>query len=70
MQVDEIRALLGKAIDEAGSARKLARKIGVSTTFISLIVNGKKEPSGKVLAFLGVRKVTRSWYERDGGPEA
>ena len=44
-----------------GSQRALARKIGVSASFLNDILLGKREPAGKVVEFLGLRR--RVTYE-------
>lgn len=42
-----------------GSQRALAKKIGCSATFLNDILLGKREPSGVVLTYIGLkRKVT------------
>lgn len=39
-----------------GGQRALARKIGCSPTFLNDILLGKREPAGKVIAHLGLRR--------------
>ena len=44
-------------------AEALAKRIGVSPTFLCDILNGRREPSGKPVAFLGLTREVR--YVRD-----
>lgn len=60
---DEIREKLQQKADELGSQTALAAACGVTKQFLSQIICGKAEPSGRPLAFLGLRRVVR--YEPD-----
>lgn len=55
---DQVREELVAAIAAAGSQAALAKAIGVSGAFISVIARGEKPPCGKVLDFLGIERVT------------
>ncbi len=51
----ELRAVL------AGSLRKAARELGVSTNYLSLILAGRRNPGDALLGRLGLRRrVTRT----------
>lgn len=56
---DEVRALLREKALEFGTQASLAAACGVSDQFLSDIVLGKREPSGKPLEFLGLRRAVR-----------
>ena len=53
---DEVRTLLRSKAIEAGSQRKLAKQMGCSAAFITDVLKGKREPTGPVLAYLGLRR--------------
>lgn len=38
------------------SQAELARRIGVSRSFLCEVVNGKRRPTGKILTYLGVKE--------------
>lgn len=59
-------ALLRRAVTSAGSQRKWALAHGVSVQYVCDVLAGRREPGGKVLAALGVRRVVS--YSRDRGP--
>lgn len=46
------------------TARDFAKTIGVSASYISAVMTGKKPPSEAVLQALGYRRVVRVEYER------
>lgn len=50
---------LEKAIAEAGSIRKLAKKIGFSATYISMVQRKEEKPSDGFLAVFGFIKVCK-----------
>ena len=52
----EVRRMLKQACVEFGSQKAFAAHIGVSAVFVSEILLGNKEPCGKVLGYLGLRK--------------
>lgn len=56
---DEVRQKLRQAACDAGSQKALAERIGVSSAFLSDIILAKREPSGAVLSFLGLRRAVR-----------
>ena len=54
MSEDEFAALLRSSIQ--GTQRDYARRLGVSNTYISLVMHGKKKPGRKLLAAFGLRR--------------
>lgn len=56
---NQVRDLLRARIEAQADAtqKALATKIGVSTSFLCDILNGNREPQGKVLDFLGLDRV-------------
>ena len=52
----QVRAELREKAEYEGSQRKLAKLIGVSAAFLNDILLGKREPSGKPVAFLGLER--------------
>ena len=55
----EVRKMVRKACKEFGSLRAFAAHLGVSAAFVSDIARGNREPSGKVLQYLGLAKDVR-----------
>jgi hypothetical protein len=51
-----VRAMLREEAKYEGSQRALAKLIGCSATFLSDILCGKREPAGKVIAWLGLER--------------
>jgi hypothetical protein len=66
----DIRALLLRKIASAGPwcQKAVALDIGISESFLSEVVYGRKPPTGKVLAYLGYEAVPM--YRRAPLPEA
>lgn len=58
---EQVRDMLWRVIkSQPGrplTQKELASKIGVSLPFLNDILRGNREPSGKVLTFLGLEKV-------------
>jgi hypothetical protein len=54
---DDLIALLSLRCVAAGSMSAWARQKGVSTTYVSEVLRGKKEPGGKLLKAIGYRRV-------------
>ncbi len=59
MTADKYRAELRKMVSACGTQAALAKKIGVSRSFLNDVLLGKREPSGKVLSWLGFVRVVR-----------
>ena len=57
MTADQVRAALERQVERYGSQKALAAVIGVTPAFVCDIINGRREPSGKPVAFLGLRRV-------------
>ncbi|MFC0410993.1 hypothetical protein [Roseomonas elaeocarpi] len=48
---------IGKAVEAAGSQRAYADSLGVSSSFVSQVLNGKKPPTDAMLTSIGVKRV-------------
>jgi hypothetical protein len=57
MKADEMRALLGKACDKAGSQSAFARKVGMSVAHANAVLHGKP-PGPVILEALGLEQIT------------
>ena len=57
MTADEVRALLREACRKAGSQSAWAEEHDMSTTLVSDVIRGRREPGDKVLAALGLERV-------------
>lgn len=56
MNAEQVRTRLLAAAQRYGSQKALAEAIGVSAPFICDIINGRREPSGKPVIFLGLER--------------
>ena len=54
---DEILQRIADAAIEAGSQRELAARLGVSPTYLSDILNGRRRPSEPFLTKFGYQRV-------------
>jgi len=48
---------LKKLVEEAGTQKELASRLGVSLAYLNDVMLGRKEPGKKLLAALGVERV-------------
>ena len=53
--LSDFPAYLSAHIPDA-SQRQFARRLGISDTYVSLLLSGKKKPSPRVLAAVGLRR--------------
>jgi predicted transcriptional regulator len=60
--MNELMNDIQKRINELGSQSAYAKLLGVSDVMVSLVVNGKKQPSQAMLDDLGYEKVRVSTY--------
>lgn len=65
MTEKQVRELLRKACYEAGSQRAWADKAKVSHALVSLVLAGRREPRGRLLAALKVGRAVSYWRIRD-----
>lgn len=61
---DDVRAMLAKLREEAGGTRALATSLGLSPSYVSDVLNGRRGPGPDFLKALGMRRVVR--YVGDG----
>lgn len=64
MNADDVRRALQRAIDQEGTAAAWCKKHKVARGYVSDVLKGRQEPSGKILAALGLETVTT--YRRIG----
>lgn len=57
MEAEAVRTRLRVAVSEAGGLRAWAVAHGVSHGLVSEILSGRREPSGRVLGPLGLRRL-------------
>lgn len=55
---------LTRQIEAAGGRRIWTEQHGISLPYLSMVLNGKREPGPFILGILGYRKVTGVAYER------
>lgn len=58
LTADDVRALLRKACDAAGSQLNWGRQNNFSAPFISDILQGRRDPSESLCAALGIERLT------------
>lgn len=56
---DDVRKLLRHKAKEAGSQIAFALAVDISPQFLSDVINGRREPSGRLLEVLGLRRIVR-----------
>jgi hypothetical protein len=61
---EDIRADLQRAIDEAGSLRKLSDECGLSPTFLSQVRRGDSLPGPTLAAYLGYEDDGKRWIKK------
>ena len=63
MSPELFRKKVIKFVDEGGGVNAMARRLGVSATFISQVYNGHKQPTDIILDAMGYTKEIRISYE-------
>ena len=66
MNADEVRQILRNKIGD-GTQSDLAKKMGISPSYLNDILNGLREPGGGVLDALGLRRVADYQYIKRPG---
>jgi transcriptional regulator with XRE-family HTH domain len=62
MNEQEVIALVAAQAKEAGSMRELARRWGITVSYVSDLLNGRRAPGPKILGPLGLERVKRIEY--------
>lgn len=60
---DDIRADLDRAIERAGSIRKLAVKMGITPAYLSSVMRGLKPVGPAVATYLGFEEDGKRWVK-------
>ncbi len=58
MTTDEVREILRADIEKIGTAKEWAAKHNMSAQLVSDTVNGRREPSWKIMRALGLKRET------------
>lgn len=61
-----VTLILRQHIETAGSQKAAARLLGVSETYISDVIRGRKEPGPSILDPLGLERVVTYRRKRNG----
>lgn len=64
MTENDVRKMLKRACNEAGSQRAFARKHGLSAAYISDVLLGHRAPAGTICRALGLQMTVRYITER------
>ena len=59
MNINQVRDLLRRECEKAGSARAWAQAAGLSGAYVSDVLNGRRDPADAILSALGLVKVVR-----------
>ena len=57
LRIGDVYTLLRNRIKEAGSQKAFAAQCGVSETYISDVMNARRDPGPQVLGTLGLRRI-------------
>jgi predicted transcriptional regulator len=68
MTADEVRDMLRERINLGSSQKELAKKFGISASYLNDILTGARQPGVSVLDALGLRRVTD--YQPNRKPKA
>jgi biotin operon repressor len=58
MSIVELREMIEKEVERAGSQNRLAKEWGMSRSYLCEVLKGSKEPGKKILDSLGIKRVT------------
>lgn len=61
MNVDEVRELLRRECEQAGTLAAWARRHDIAPQYVSDVINGRRLPGKRILDVLNLRKVTYYW---------
>jgi hypothetical protein len=64
MTADDVRRLLQRACDDAGSQRAWALRHGVSVVYVNDVLGGNREPGPAILRAFGLEKERRTTYRK------
>jgi predicted transcriptional regulator len=59
MNAEQVRKVLRKRAELLGSQAKLAREAKVSRAFVNDILMARREPSGRLLSYIGLKRQVR-----------
>lgn len=62
MTVDQVREILFRACEKAGSQRQWAMRYGLSNAYVNDVLSSRRDPGEGILVALGLRKIVT--YER------
>jgi len=68
MTVEDVRKLLSKEVEKAGSQRALARQIGISVQYISRFLAGEVPPGKRVLDWLDLEEAGMTYRRKPKAP--
>lgn len=67
MTTQEFRDVLKSRVKAIGTQAEAAKHYGVSSSYLSEVIRGTREPAEKLLSAMGIVKVVR--YEEEQPPE-
>lgn len=59
MTLGDVREVIRRRADELGSSAALARELGVSRSYVTSVLKGRKRPSDRMLDEFGVEQVVQ-----------
>lgn len=61
----DVRAMIARLRDKSGGVRAMARGLGVSPSYVSDVLNGRRAPGPDFLKAVGIRKEVTVRYVSD-----
>lgn len=59
LTIDDVRARLSRAVDEAGSQRAFGARAGISGCYVNDVLKGRRQPGRRMLDALDLDKIER-----------
>lgn len=57
MDIKQVRDILRRECEKAGSAKAWAQSAGLSGAYVSDVLNGRRDPAEAILSALGIERV-------------
>lgn len=57
LKLDQVMNIIAAQLKRAGTQKALASDLGISQAYLNDVLQGRREPAGKLLAALGLERV-------------
>ena len=61
MNTNEVIHLISNAVNQVGSQKKLALRIGISEQYLSDVLNRRREPGKMILKYFRLTRIVSYW---------